>query len=1157
MPLRNKRMRPQLLCESLEERALLAVLAGDVNSAFEPNNTIDTAADLGLLGGGLFTGQTVQIEARVGGFAEGAAFALDDVDIYRVDLRAGHRVTFDVDANRLDDGGTLEDPELGSASNADNVLRLFNREPSALGGYTLLASSTADVAPGDSSNNNTVDPAIVDFVVPATDTYYIGVSGNAAAGNGYNPLVATGRNTTENTGQYILSVTAVDDDFERPDVDVTAPGQNDGEANVVSWQIKDESGLSATTAQIWRNGVIIRPNMPVPLNGSFDLEAYGAGDYRITITATDADNDWLGDHLTNIHSVLFTVADDDTSGPDIQLTPSLELDGFNNQVSWEVTDASGFEFVATDILKNNQTLFTGNIPNIGSFDLNSAGIGDFRITVNATDGDNDSQGDELSNSNTMAFTIRDDDTLPPSAVVSLPQRNDGLDNLALWEVSDASGLASVDVVITHDAQTILDTKVDPIDSFDLNSFGIGDYVVSVTALDDDQDWVGDQLQAVTTTDVITITDDDTLAPQITFEAPIENDGSNNVLAWNVSDVSGLSAVSAKISRGDQVILDTDVDPQGTFDVNSFGIGTYTVEVTATDADNDWVGDQLSRTETTNFTITDDDSVPPVVSIFPPNDSDAAENVVSWIIVDESGFSTISAKILKGAEVIFDSDVTSQSSFDLNSFGVGDFSITIEASDADDDWVGDQLTSSESMTFSISDDDVVAPVIEITAPDDVDRTANVVGWSVVDVSGLEVVEVMITKNGVSIYNSDVSGVSSLDLDSEGPGEYEITVTAIDADNDWVGDKLDSTSSATFTITDDDTAEPTITLNVPDESDGSNNVVSWEIVDASGLDMVAATITRNGLVIADGPIQPGGDFDVNSLGLGTYQITISATDADNDWVGDELTSTASAEFTVVDDDESSPSIVVTSQDQTDGDDNVVSWVASDPSGVDHATVQVTRNNVPIVDRPVEATDSIDLDSFGPGVYTVAVLATDADNDWVGDSRTSIEDAVFAIVDDDIDSPDISITSGDGSDGANNVVAWNVTDASGLAALTATITRNGVTITSGDVNPNGSLDINPLGVGNYRIVINATDADEDWGSDQLSNTSTAEFFVSDDDTEPPAIEINNGAEDNNNVLSWSVSDPSGLTSVIATITKNGEVILSNPVDANGSVDLNSTLR
>src|SRR5439155_12334141 len=92
-------------------------------------------------------------------------------------------------------------------------------------------------------------------------------------------------------------------------------------------------------------------------------------------------------------------------------------------------------------------------------------------------------------------------------------------------------------------------------------------------------------------------------------------------------------------------------------------------------------------------------------------------------------------------------------------------------------------------------------------------------------------------------------------------------------------------------------------------------------------------------------------------------------------------------------------------------------------------------------------------------------------------------------------------------------------------------------------GSFNFDTLGLGIYDIAVSAADADQDWTGDTLSNSATRSVTVSDDDTDAPVISLggSNGSENDgqDQKFTWSVTDGSGLSGVLVTITQNGYVV------------------
>ncbi len=1131
-----------IACESLEERAMLAVLSGDVGSAFETNETLADAADLGSITGSnpFSTGNSVQVEARIGDHNGTEATNLTDVDIYRVDLKAGDLVTFDVDAQRLDNGMELFDAETGGvASNADNVIRLF-RIPDE-GGFTELASNSAAIAPGDANDGNTVDPAIVNFSVPVTGTYYVGVSGDSEAGNDYDPVVAGNRNPTEHTGQYVLSITAEDDDNQTPSVDVTPPNDTDGGDSIVSWTISDESGVVSQTARILRDGVIIRPEAPVDLEGEFDLAEFGPGNYRITITATDGDNDFPGDQLTNIHSVLFAINDDDATPPEIVIIPAISSDGANNVVEWRSSDDSGIASSLVRIFQNDELVNENEVDASGTFDLNSLGIGEFTISVVATDADTDRDNDQLTAEAERTFTIVDDDTNVPTVLVESPANSDGVDNIARWNVSDTSGVSSVRVRISRGDEVIFEGDRPPVSEFDLNTAGLGNFEIAVSATDADNDWVGDQLSSDTSVTLFSISDDDVTAPVVTITPPSNNDGVANTVSWLATDQSGISLVTAVIEKDGDQIFSGQVSAEDDFDLDSFGVGNFVITVTAVDGDNDWDNDSLSITDSAEFSIIDDDRSGPDIDIQVSQASDGVSNFISWSITDVSGIAASSAVITRNGSPIFEGPIEASGQLEIDADGLGDYAITINAIDADNDWDGDDLASVQTASLSVIDDDTQAPEIIVTGPNPTDGDDNQISWRVSDDSGLAEVLVTIVAGGETLQSGTAEASGSIDLNALGLVDVSIEVTATDADSDWDGDSLSDTVSETFSIVDDDDRSPSLQINHRDQVDGENNSVSWTASDVSGLSEVRAEVVLDNVRVFDDVVGAVDQIDLNAFGPGEFAVTVRATDADDDWqdaeAGDTRTSIESETFVITDDDTDVPVITINTPDESDGIDNTVTWTVTDASGVSNVTLEVVFNGDTIDTRTVAADGSFDTNSLGIGVYQINLTAIDNDNDWEGDRLQANANATFTVIDDDTVGPDIDLQLGGRTDGDNNTVSWSANDTSGVASISATLEQDGVEIDS-QTGP-GSFDLNSLGLGSFQVSVTAVDADADWDGDQSAATIEQSFSISDDDTLAPLIAISppNGtteSADIPNQFVWTASDAGGISSASVRIER-----------------------
>src|SRR5439155_10582043 len=163
---------------------------------------------------------------------------------------------------------------------------------------------------------------------------------------------------------------------------------------------------------------------------------------------------------------------------------------------------------------------------------------------------------------------------------------------------------------------------------------------------------------------------------------------------------------------------------------------------------------------------------------------------------------------------------------------------------------------------------------------------------------------------------------------------------------------TTASRSVNVSDDDTSGPAIITSgsTGSETDGQTQSFGWNTTDASGLAGMNVTITRNGEVVysTSNLTDAAGNFNFDGLGLGTYEMSISATDADGDRADDALTSTASRTVVISDDDTAAPVITLggSSGTETDGQDQTFTWNVTDAgSGLGSVSVSVTKDGVEI--------------------------------------------------------------------------------------------------------------------------------------------------------------------------------------------------------------------
>ena len=301
--------------------------------------------------------------------------------------------------------------------------------------------------------------------------------------------------------------------------------------------------------------------------------------------------------------------------------------------------------------------------------------------------------------------------------------------------------------------------------------------------------------------------------------------------------------------------------------------------------------------------------------------------------DASGLVKVSVTVTRNGESVFTS-TDSSGTFDFNDLGPGDYQLTVDATDADNDRPATRPAATRPVGERHRRRHRIADDRHRREPGRPERRPGP-GLHLERgrrVGAFEPQRVVIyeRQHGLHVHRRQ----RQLRLQQPGPRRISVIVSATDADTDWSGDQSSNDGSRTVVVTDDDTAAPVINLGGSQtaENDGQNQHFTWNVSDFSGLASLLVTVTKNGGTIFTSAAASG-SFDFNSFGLGTYEITVNATDADTDWTGDQLSNSASRSVTVSDDDTAQPQIVLggSTGGETDGDTNHFTWNVTDGSGL----------------------------------------------------------------------------------------------------------------------------------------------------------------------------------------------------------------------------------
>ncbi|RME25606.1 MAG: tandem-95 repeat protein, partial [Candidatus Zixiibacteriota bacterium] len=156
-----------------------------------------------------------------------------------------------------------------------------------------------------------------------------------------------------------------------------------------------------------------------------------------------------------------------------------------------------------------------------------------------------------------------------------------------------------------------------------------------------------------------------------------------------------------------------------------------------------------------------------------------------------------------------------------------------------------------------------------------------------------------------------------------------------------------------------------------------------------------------------------------------------------------------------------------------------------------------------------------------------------------RVSVAIDQVIIRDNDDAGPTISSNTGGGSDGDNNYFSWNVSDPSGVSRVDVRVYNQstGSLVKQWLGAPAvSSIDMNDVGVGTFKMLVEAWDNDNNRPNDiSYSSQWLENYTIADDDTGAPGISDANVLDQNDgqdNYVEWFVGDVSGVSRAIVQL-------------------------
>ncbi|MHA2035502.1 MAG: beta strand repeat-containing protein [Promethearchaeota archaeon] len=785
--------------------------------------------------------------------------------------------------------------------------------------------------------------------------------------------------------------------------------------------------------------------------GFFDVKIYGDGLYTTNVNGTDlAGNvgyaipvDIDGD-LTNPTITLAVIPDPSNGITTIQVYNTTEI---VSTMLANVSTPTGYIYPTLTYQGANQW--------IGTFDVKSYGGGLYTTNVNSTD---------LAGNIGYAtpVNITGDLAIPTIILTVIPDPSNGITTIQAFNTSEiiSTMLANVSTPSGYIYPTLIYQGVNQwAGTFDISSYGEGLYTINVNGTD-----LAGNIGYATPVDI----DGDLTNPTITLTVtPDPSNGITTIQAYNTTEVISGSLL-ANVSTPSGYIYPTLTYQganqwTGSFDINSYGDGSYTITINGTD---------LAGNVQYNSTSIDGDITLPTVTIISPTEG---ENVGGAISITGTAIGT-------GSNI---------ASIYINNTIWGDSSQKPQT---------DTATGNPSGSFTFDNKSYIAPGnywVEINITDYAGNVNSSVRYFIVTSGDSTPPNIIITvsadpSNGFT----NITVTSNEDLDAGGPPLLNITLPNTSvvyrqlyliATRTWQTNYTvisEGTHTIAVNATDialnigyattnfeGDLTAPTITLLVtPDPSNGITTIQAFNTTEVISGSLLANVSTPSGFIYPtltyQGANQWTGSFDVGSYGEGVYTINVNGTDLAGN-VG-------YATPVVITGDLTAPTItLLVTPDPSNGITTIEAFNTTEViSGSLLANVSTPSGFIyPILvyQGANQWTGSFDIKSYGEGVYTINVNGTDLAGN-VG-YATSVD------IDGDLTAPTITLlVTPDPSNGITTIQAFNTTEVISGSLLANVSTPSGfiypTLVYQGANQWIGSFDIKSYGEGIYTININGTD-------------------------------------------------------------------------------------
>ena len=984
----------------------------------------------------------------------------------------------------------------------------------AQGDYTLTVTATADGEQSDPAQVgytlDTLKPSPATVTVPSpgndlTPTFTLtGVEANAsvtctATGpNGAVPVTcdtaSAGLSLTkpgDPDGDYTVTVVVHDQagnasdaasatyrlDTAGPTAPTVSPGSTTGSSRTPDFTVNEpDSGVTyacSVTGPASAGTSKCGPTTTLDLTGKPD------GTYTLTVTVTDA----AGNSTTG--TATYTL---DTTAPTAPVVTGPTTGTHNDrQPGFTVTEPDGDATVTCTVTGPDASATVNSACGSGAtLDLSTAADGTYHLHVTATD----PYGNAVTT--TVDYTL--DATAPPAPGVT-PPASPTPDTTPTVAISDGDPTALLSCVLTGPGGSVFSGPCPADGVFDTGSHGDGTYSLAVTATD--------PAGNTSTTTVSWVQDTNPPPPPDVSTPPALT--RNPVVTLTLSDTEAGVGLTCVLTGPGGTVFSGPCPGDGTFDTTGDLDGTYTLDVTATDA-----AGNTSTTTSVSWVV--DTTPPPPPSVTPPA-SPTRQTQPTVTITDGQPTATLTCELTDpDGNVIASGACPGDGVFDTTTGSRdGVYTLVVTATDA--------AGNSSTTTVSWTRDTLPPPVPVVIPPGSPTRdTSPTVAISDGDPTAV-LTCVLTGPGGASVFSGTCPANGVFDTTSYGDGTYSLLVTA--------KDPAGNTSTKTVTWLRDTLPPPPPDVSAPAPLTNSKTVTLSISDTESGVTLTCLLTGPAGEVVYSGACPASGTFDTNGHIDGIFTLVVTAADAAGN------TSTTTVSWTR---DTTAPPAPKVTGPSSPTKVTAPTVAISDTEADVTLTCVLTGPGGTVSSGVCPANGVFDTSSYGDGTYSLVVTATDPAGNSTATTVTWVRDTLPP------PNPDVSAPAPLTN---SKTVTLSISDTESGVTLTCLLTGPaGELVSSGACPANGTFSTNGHIDGTYTLVVTATDA---------AGNSSSTTVHWDRDTQPPPTPTVSAPPSLTKQfqVTLTISDTEADATLTCVLTGPDGTVLSGPCPAGGVFD------